>query len=48
MIAQFEKTRPLPQQALIGTAVNEAVRLSVTRGSRFVVFDKKMYPKLET
>lgn len=47
MIAQFEKTRPLPQQALIGTAVNEAVRLSVMNESRFVAFDEKMYPKLE-
>jgi len=47
MIAQFEKTRPLPRQALLSTAVNEAVRLSVTHGSRFVVFDKRMYPKLE-
>jgi predicted dehydrogenase len=48
MIAQFEKTRPLPRQALLATAVNEAVRLSVTRGSRFVVFDRKMRPKLES
>jgi predicted dehydrogenase len=47
LIAQFEKTRPLPQQALIATAVNEAVRLSVTRGSRFVVFDGRMRPRLE-
>jgi predicted dehydrogenase len=48
LIAAFEKTRPLPRQALIGTAVNEAVRLSVTHKSRFVAFDEKMYPKLET
>ncbi len=48
MIGQFEKTRPLPRQALIATAVNEAVRLSVTHGSRFVVFDRQLRPKLET
>ncbi len=39
--------RALPEQALIGTAVNEAVRLSIACGSQFVVFDQAMYPRLE-
>ena len=30
----------------IGTAVNEAVRLSMENGSRWVIFDEKMYPAL--
>ncbi len=47
MLEQLEKTRPLPTQALIGTAVNEAFRLSVQNGSRFVRFDEKMFPILE-
>jgi len=46
MLAQFEKTRALPNQALIGTAVNEAVRLSLAHGSAWVVFDEQMYPRL--
>ncbi len=46
MIKDWEKTRPLPNQALIGTAINEGVRLSMENGSRWVVFDEKMYPKL--
>jgi len=44
MIAAWESHRALPSQALIGTAVNEAVRLSVESGSRFVTFDKQMRP----
>jgi len=47
LIKRLEPHRPLPSQALIGTAVNEAVRLSVENGSRFVRFDEKMYPYLE-
>jgi len=47
LIAALASTRPLPSQALIGTAVNEAVRLSVDNGSRFVAFDEKFYPYLE-
>ncbi len=38
--------RALPEQALIGVAVNEAVRLSVENGSRFVEFGEGMYPRL--
>ena len=46
MIRQLEEVRPLPMQALIGTAVNEGVRLSMENGSRWVEFDSKMYPRL--
>lgn len=47
MISALEAHRPLPSQALIGTAINEAVRLSVDNGSRFVRFDAKFHPHLE-
>jgi len=46
MIAALEDIRPLPNQALIGTAVNEAVRLSIDNNSRWVAFDEKMYPRV--
>jgi hypothetical protein len=46
LIRRLEPHRALPSQALIGTAINEAVRLSVENGSRCVVFDDKMYPRL--
>lgn len=46
IIEKFELTRALPSQALIGTAINEAVRLSITNNNKFVVFDDKMYPGL--
>jgi len=38
--------RPLPRQALVGVAVNEAVRLSLDNANAYVVFDGEMYPKL--
>ncbi len=38
--------RPLPRQALIGVAVNEAVRLSLANDSKYVVFDEEFKPKL--
>jgi predicted dehydrogenase len=38
--------RPLPRQALVGVAVNEAVRLSLANGSRYVVFDEGFAPRL--
>lgn len=49
LLARWEAAgcRALPAQALIGVAINEAVRLSVDSGSRFVVFDDKLYPHLE-
>jgi len=46
MIKVYEETRPLPNQALIGTAINEAVRISMENDSRWVVFDENMYPRL--
>jgi len=46
MIAEWAKTRPLPEQALIGTAVNEAVRLSIANNSAYVGFDERLFPKL--
>ena len=49
MIAAWEKNgcRALPDQALIGVAINEAVRLSVDNGGRAVTFDEKLYPHLQ-
>jgi predicted dehydrogenase len=46
IIQRLRKTRPLPEQALIGTAVNEAVRLSISNGSSPVVFEEDMTPRL--
>lgn len=46
LIQTLEPKRALPSQALIGTAVNEAVRLSIDRGSCYVSFDEQMFPKL--
>ena len=36
--------RALPRQALVGVAINEAARISVDNGSRFVTLDEKLYP----
>jgi hypothetical protein len=41
-----EGQRPLPRQALIGVAVNDAVRLSLANGNAYVVFDKDFNPSL--
>jgi predicted dehydrogenase len=46
IIKKLESKRALPSQALVGTAVNEAVRLSIANNSRFVSFDVKMNPVL--
>jgi predicted dehydrogenase len=46
LIANLEAKRALPSQALIGTAVNEAVRLSIAHESCYVSFDDQMYPRL--
>ncbi len=46
ILARIGPKRPLPEQALIGTAVNDAVRLSIENGSRFVEFAEGMYPYL--
>jgi len=49
MLARWEENacRALPIHALIGVAINEAVRLSVDNGSQPVVFDEKLHPRLE-
>ncbi|MFQ6047812.1 MAG: hypothetical protein ACE5K7_00425, partial [Phycisphaerae bacterium] len=49
IIGRWEQigARALPRQALVGVAVNEAVRLSVDNASRFVAFDQKLYPHLQ-
>jgi len=41
-----EGQRPLPRQALVGVAVNEAVRLSLDNNNGYVEFDAEMNPKL--
>ena len=47
MLKQWEEgQRPLPRQALVGVAVNEAVRLSLDNNNAYVVFDADMSPKL--
>jgi predicted dehydrogenase len=38
--------RAMPRQALVGVAINEAVRMSVDAGSRFVEFDNRLSPRL--
>jgi len=38
--------RPLPRQALIGVAVNDAVRMSLANGNRYVVFGEEYVPRL--
>ncbi len=42
LIARLEGVRPLPVQALIGTAVNEAVRLSIAHEGAYVHFGSDM------
>jgi len=38
--------RPLPRQALIGVAVNDAVRMSLANNNAYVVFDEEWVPSL--
>jgi hypothetical protein len=46
-LAEWEAgQRPLPRQALIGVAVNEAVRLSLASSSAYIAFDEDWYPRL--
>jgi len=47
LLKTMEETRALPRQALIGVAINNAVRMSADAGGRFVVFDKNMSIKFE-
>lgn len=42
MLKEMEDTRGLPRQALIGVAVNNAVRMSADAGGKFVKFDENM------
>jgi predicted dehydrogenase len=42
ILSQMEETRALPKQALIGVAVNNAVRMSADAGGKFMVFDEDM------
>src|SRR5262249_37936901 len=44
ILRMLDPKRALPSQALIGTAVNEAVRLSVANNSCYVSFDRRMNP----
>ncbi len=46
MLAEFDKTRPMPTQALIATAVIEAARLSLANNNHSVVFDTDFTPRL--
>ncbi len=42
ILKEMEDTRGLPRQALIGVAINNAVRMSADAGGKFVVFDEDM------
>jgi D-galacturonate reductase len=44
MIAALEPVRPLPGQAIIGTAINEAVRLSIANRNGYVGFKEDWTP----
>jgi predicted dehydrogenase len=44
LLKALEPKRALPGQALVGTAVNEAVRLSISNNNCYVSFDRKMNP----
>ncbi len=46
MIAALDPVRPLPAQALIGTAIAEAVRLSIAHGGAWVGFGEDWTPRV--
>ncbi len=48
LLRQWDATgcRAMPRQALIGVAINQAVRMSVDAGGRFATFDEKLFPHL--
>jgi hypothetical protein len=46
LIRSLEPKRALPSQALIGTSVSEAVRLSIAHQNCYVSFDREMYPQI--
>jgi len=41
---EFEPMRALPAQALVGTAINKAVRLSIDNDNGYVEFDDELAP----
>ncbi len=47
MLKEMGETRGLPRQALVGVAINNAVRMSADAGGKFVVFDDNMNIKFE-
>ncbi len=47
LISEFEKTRPLPVQAIIATAVIEAGKMSMMKNGAPVVFDENLFPRYE-
>ncbi len=46
LLRGYEQTRPLPRQALVATAVNEAVRISLQKGGEAVRLDEGLRPIL--
>ena len=46
LIKEMEESRGLPRQALVGVAINNAMRMSADAGGRFVEFDDEMNIKL--
>jgi len=44
MLEALEPLRALPTQAIVGTAINEAVRLSIANDSQYVAFDDALTP----
>lgn len=47
MISEFEKTRPLPNQAIISTAVIEAGKMSMIKDGAPVFLDENLIPHYE-
>ena len=45
ILEQLEPIRALPNQALVGTAINEAVRLSIDTDNQYVGFDEELTPQ---
>ena len=46
LLGRLAPKRALPEQALVGTSVNEAVRMSIANGNGAVVFDEESRPLL--
>ena len=47
MLKEMEATRGLPGQALVGVAINNAVRMSADAGGKFVTFDENFNVSFE-